>query len=242
MFQLKEAADYLHLPVRAIERLARDHALPVHARGDRFEFRKGDLDAWASRHLLDSKPERLSDYHARASARQFERHGEETLIEPALCLEALAPVLSCRTRASVVREMVALAARTNRVWDEERLLTSVEARERRCSTALSGGVALLHPEREETYLVEDYVVAVACMAQPIAFGAPDGAWTDLFFLVCCPDERCHLHLLARLCMMCRETDVIVRLHEASTAEAMRDALATSERNVLSAMPQRAGRS
>jgi hypothetical protein len=58
----------------------------------------------------------------------------------------------------------------------------------------------------------------------IPFGAQDGTLTRLFFLICCKDDRTHLHVLARLGRMLQERRDIDRLLEASTPEELRDIL------------------
>ena len=68
--------------------------------------------------------------------------------------------------------------------------------------------------------------------QAIPFSAPDGRPTQLFFLICCEDERIHLHTLARLCMLAVKTKVVDQLFDAPDATAAYDALVNAERTVL----------
>ena len=68
--------------------------------------------------------------------------------------------------------------------------------------------------------------------QEIHFGAPDGRPTWLFFLICCQDERIHLHTLARLCLTVQKTDVVARLLAAPDAAAMYEALIAAEQSAL----------
>ena len=95
-----------------------------------------------------------------------------------------------------------------------------------------GGFALLHPRNHQPYMFfEPFIVAARSIAH-IHFGAPDGQPTDLFFLICCPDDRIHLHVLARLCMMAHHTDLLPALREAPTPAGFLDALLASEAQVL----------
>jgi nitrogen PTS system EIIA component len=112
------------------------------------------------------------------------------------------------------------------------LLTSLEARERLCSTALAGGVALLHPRNHEPYMFDDSFIVVGRTVQAVPFGSPDGATTDLFFLVCCQDDQIHLHVLARICMMAHHTSVLLEMREAPDAGAIYHALVASEEEVI----------
>ena len=60
---LKEAAEYLHLPVADVEQLVRQDEIPFEKNGQRVVFRKIDLDAWASRRILGLSDNKLTDYH-----------------------------------------------------------------------------------------------------------------------------------------------------------------------------------
>ena len=68
--------------------------------------------------------------------------------------------------------------------------------------------------------------------QEIPFGAPDGHPTSLFILICCQDDRFHLHTLARLCLMALTTDLLAQLRQAPEARTMRDCLLSAEQEVL----------
>jgi PTS system nitrogen regulatory IIA component len=81
-------------------------------------------------------------------------------------------------------------------------------------------------------LFESAFLALGRTIQQIPFGAPDGQPTDLFFLIGSPDDRMHLHTLARLCLMAQKTDVLADLRQAVDAAAMCECLITAERTVL----------
>ena len=68
--------------------------------------------------------------------------------------------------------------------------------------------------------------------QAIPFGAPDGAATDLFFLLGCPDDRLHLHTLARLCLMAQKTNLPAQLRDAPDAASMHQSILEAEQAVL----------
>ena len=76
---------------------------------------------------------------------------------------------------------------------------------------------------------------VARTQRPVWFGAEDDSPTDLFCLLCCGENMRHLHVLARLCMMIRDTALLDALRAASTAQEAQEAILSSEREVLSNM-------
>ena len=114
----------------------------------------------------------------------------------------------------------------------ETLLASLEAREALCSTGVPGGFALPHPRAHDPYLFETSFIVVGRPVQEIHFGAPDGQPTHLFFLICCPDDRLHLHTLARICLIAQKTKVLDQLRDAPDAQTMRDALVAAEHEIL----------
>jgi mannitol/fructose-specific phosphotransferase system IIA component (Ntr-type) len=54
----------------------------------------------------------------------------------------------------------------------------------------------------------------------------------MFFLVCCQDDRLHLHTLARLCTMCMQTGLLGALRETESAESMLASLCVAEEDIL----------
>ncbi len=238
IFDIAEVGRYLHLAMADVERLVQNQDIPFEKRGNRLVFRKVDIDAWASQRILGLESGRLASYHAKTSTDAAAFLPTQALMPELIKSQFINQDLPARTKASVVREMAALAASTNRVNDPKGLVASIEGREELCSTGLPGGLALLHPRYPDPNLIESPFVVVGRTFHGIPFGAPDGRTTDLFFLVGCPDDRLHLHTLARLCMMAQKTDLLSQLREASSAEEMKEAIVQAEEAVLKLSPVR----
>lgn len=234
MFNLHEVADYLRLPEDAIEELARRGEMPCERQGGRLMFRRMDVDAWASRRLLGLPDERLADYHKRLSAAEAERdlNASKGIMAGLLGADRVALGLTSRGKAGIIDEMVRVADATGLVCDADDLKNSLVEREKLCSTALPGGFALLHPRNHEPYMFADSFLAVGRTVGRIFFGAPDGEATDVFFLICCQDDRLHLHVLARLCMMCHHTDMLEAIRAAETPAEVVEAMTAAEGSVL----------
>jgi mannitol/fructose-specific phosphotransferase system IIA component (Ntr-type) len=66
----------------------------------------------------------------------------------------------------------------------------------------------------------------------IPFGAEDGSLTRLFFLICCKDDRTHLHVLARISRMLQDRRDIDRLLEAAGPDELRELLAELEEEAI----------
>jgi PTS system nitrogen regulatory IIA component len=164
---------------------------------------------------------------------QRQTEQDETIVTPLLRPEAVTTNLGSRTKNSTLRELVALAEKTGLVLDARTLVDAVIHREELYSTALEGGVAIPHPRRPLPEAIADTILVVARTSQGIAFGAPDGRLTNLFFLIASRDDRHHLHVLARLCRMLRDEKFVAQLEAAETREEMIELLKDRELKVLS---------
>jgi len=230
---LQEVCDFLHLPENEVRRLAKFEEIPCFRNGDKLVFPKTELDAWASTQLLGSKDKDLERFHKNSSrAKEHDLSEGHAFLHELLHPDCIEAEFHAKTKSSVVRGMAALAENSGYVYDPEELVRSLVEREEMRSTALEMGVALLHPRHHAPYMFEDSFVALAHSFQPIGYGAPDGEQTDLFFLVCCQADNIHLHVLARISMMCIKTNVLAELREAETAREMREMVLRSEEEII----------
>jgi excisionase family DNA binding protein len=234
-FQLLNAeavAEYLHLTVADVAQRVKDREIPFERRGDRVVFRKSDVDAWASQRILGFASQRLTSYHEKStrSTGQFLVH--EAILPDMLKAGAVDSAMRSKTKASILRDLVALADKTGQLNDPKTLQESLEAREDLCPTAVPGGFAFPHPRTPEPYLFETSFIVVGRPVQEIHFGSPDGLPTHMFFLICCQDDRLHLHTLARLCLMAMKTNILQQLVAAPDAQTLRDALMAAEAEIL----------
>lgn len=237
-FSAEELAEYLHLSSADVERLLRESDIPKEERGGKLLFRRSDIDAWASKRILGMPSKRLDAYHEKSMHGTREIFPENALIPELLKPSYIDLELSSKTRSSAIRDMVALAEKTGRLFDPKELLSSIEAREELCSTALPGGLALLHARNYDAYRFESSFLVFGRTIQRVPFGSPDGGATRLFFLICCQDDRIHLHTLARLCLIATKTTILDQLFGIEDPSAAYDALVAAEREVLPEKPLR----
>jgi mannitol/fructose-specific phosphotransferase system IIA component (Ntr-type) len=239
LLNLDALSEYLHLTREDIEERVKNREIPFEQRGDRIVFRKGEVDAWASQRILGAPGARLASYHERSTRDTRKILPHETILPEMLTAGAVDSAMSSKTRSSVLHDLVALADKTGQLNDTRTLVESLEAREDLCSTAVPGGFALPHPRAPEPYLFETSFIVVGRPVQKIHFGSPDGEPTHLFFLICCQDDRLHLHTLARICLIAQKTNILQQLREAPDAPSMRQALIAAEEEMLAhkKMPQ-----
>ena len=232
IFNLAEAAEYLQLEEKRVEELARLGEIPCERQGGRLIFRHNAVDEWASRRLLEANGEKLADFHRRSTAKYHDLSDEAAIVPALMKPEWIQPQLTCRSKSSVLREMVELADATGLLCYRDELLESLVEREKLCSTALSGGLALLHPRNHEPYMFEDSFVVVGKTIAQVPFGSPDRSTTDIFFLICSQDDRIHLHVLARLCMMCHQTSLLLEMRGTNDPQELHRILVASEQQVI----------
>jgi PTS system nitrogen regulatory IIA component len=229
---LDEAAEFLHLDAGDIRALAVRGEIPCETQGERLIFRRGRLKAWASQRILGLRGKHLVEYHRRGAPRPHDTSPGGCILADLSDPEFMEPALQGRSKAAVLRAMTGVAERTGFLYDPDDLIESLRQREELCSTGVEGGAAILHPRHHDPYTFEDSFLCIGRTPSPIPFGAPDGGKTDVFFLVCCQDDRIHLHVLARLCLLCHATPFLERLRAAGSAREMFAALKEAEAAVL----------
>jgi len=216
-FDVDSLATYLHLQPGQITRLANRGKLPGRKVSGRWRFARVEIHHWLEDRIgLSDEKELAHVEHA------LQRAGEK-LVDPVegipalTCLDTIAVPLRARTRRSVIGEMVRLAASTGMLWDPEKMIDEVCAREQMHPTALDNGVALLHPRRPMTSILAQPLLAVGITLGGIPFGDHRGSLTDVFFLICSTDDQGHLQTLARLSRMLTVPSFLETLRDATCA-------------------------
>jgi PTS system nitrogen regulatory IIA component len=145
---------------------------------------------------------------------------------------SIAVPFAATTRTSVLKELVNLADRSWNVYDPDAVLEAIKAREALGSTARENGVAIPHPRRPLPNALGEAVLAYGRVPAGIPFGAPGGQLTDIFFLVCCRDDRTHLRVLARLSRLLLRPDFLDDLRAAETPGETWQVIEAAERQLL----------
>jgi len=227
----QQVADYLHVDVREVRKLASRGQIPCRKVAGKFVFRKGEVDHWVQARLPELDRRRLAGIEKGVSR----HHGfdpTELLVCPLIPLDGAVVPLQARTRDAVMRAMVDIARKADLVFAPDDLLNEIRHREELCSTALAPGVAFLHPRHALPHDVAASFVVVGLTSAGVPFGAPDGSLTRLFLLICCKDERTHLHVLARLGQVLHDRRAIDELLEAETSESLAASLLSWEKKVI----------
>jgi len=211
MMDVGQLAAYLQRDVREVGKLASRGHLPGHKVGGRWRFARAEINYWIETQIPGFSEEQLANLEEAHG-----RGGQEPLVTGLLPEACVAAPLAASTRASVLRELVALAEQSWQVYDPEAVLEAVRQREELGSTALPSGGAIPHPRRPLPGALGESVLAFARTPSGIPFGAPQGGLTDIFFLVCCRDDRTHLRVLARLTRLFQRPNFLDALRAAET--------------------------
>lgn len=224
MMDLDQLAVYLKRDVREVSKMANRGYLPGHKVSGQWRFAPAEINYWIETQMHAYTEEELSALENQAV--------QVPLVSTLLSEATMAVPLPAGTRASVLKELVKLAEQTWQVYDPEAVLSAIKQREDMGSTALATGIAIPHPRRPLPQALGESVMAFGRTASGIPFGASHGNLTDIFFLVCCRDQKTHLHVLARLSRMMLRPGFLDELRTAPTVGESYRIIAEGERDLI----------
>lgn len=225
---MEQLAAYLQRDVREVGKLASRGHLPGHKVSGEWRFARAEINHWIETQLPSYTETQLT---------AVEKLGGRTadgapLIANLLSEASVAVPLPASTKASVLRELVSLAEQSWQIYDIDAVRDAIRAREEIASTALPNGVAIPHPRRPLPQALGESVLAYGRTSTGIAFGAPQGGLTDIFFLVCCRDDGTHLRVLARLTRILMRPGFLDELRNVETANETWELLVKAEQELL----------
>lgn len=227
MMDMEELAAYLRRDVREVGKLASRGHLPGHKVGGQWRFARAEINRWIEKQLPEYTDQQLA-----ALETHHHRGDDGPLIGDLLSEASVAVPLGATTKPSALKALVNLAEQSWQIYDSEAVLDAVRSREELASTALPNGVAIPHPHRPLPSALGESVVAYGRTLSGIPFGAPLGELTDIFFLVCCRDDRTHLRVLARLTRLFMRPGFLDDLRESETAAESYEKIAQAELELL----------
>src|SRR6516225_7876407 len=190
IMDLEQLAIYLQRDAREVSRMASRGYLPGHKISGEWRFHPAEINHW-----IETQMHAYTEQELTALEKGPEHaHEHEPLISALLTEATTAVPLKASSRASVLKELVNLAEQSWQVYDPEAILEAIRQREDMGSTALAYGRTV----------------------NPVPFGAGRSGLTDIFFLVCCRDDRTHLRVLARLSRLMLRPGFVDELRAAET--------------------------
>lgn len=229
---LEEFAKHVRMDARDVRRLADRGKLPGHKVRGQWRFNRARVTEWLQQEMHSLDEGRLIALEGSMGGETAESvDGARMVVTDLIGVDGIDVALPARTRPSVLRELVRLADRTGLLYDGEGLLEAIQQRETLGSTALANVIAIPHPRQPMPYVSAEPFICVGRIDGGISFGAPRGQLTHIFLLICCHDDRCHLHVLARLMRIFDEHTIDLLLN-ADTREELLEILITREEKVL----------
>ncbi|MDD2711003.1 MAG: PTS sugar transporter subunit IIA [Verrucomicrobiae bacterium] len=225
---VKEVAELLNTNEDGIYRWIADRGLPAHEVDGQHRFHRAEVLEWATSNGVRFSPrlfqsgEDLREAAALELPEALERGGVFYDVPGA-------------SKDEVLRNMVERLPLPEEI-DREFLLQILLAREALESTGIGEGIALPHVRNPIVLHVQQPLVTLCFLANPVEFGAVDGQPVYALFSLISPAVQLHLHLLSRLAHTLRDPGFKALLQARGKAEDLLDAA----RRVSAALPKPSG--
>lgn len=224
---LEEAAGYLHLDLRQLNKLVQKREIPYETIRGQIFFRKNHLRDWSTTRILAFKEKHLHDFHTQAHKTQ-EPDIHQAFLSTYLIQDYCIDYIPTKSKAKILTFLADQAFNTGCVCDAGELKSLLLEREELCPTGLEGGVAIPHTRVHSEYLFLENFLIIGRIPGGVPFGSIDNKLTDLFFMPCTMDDKFHLYTITRLALMLRKTDLANRLRDAEDNHDMYDAFVQTE--------------
>ena len=109
--------------------------------------------------------------------------------------------------ANTIRQVVGLIS-IERSIDRKALVDALLSREEVMSTAIGNGIAIPHVRLFDSMSLQEDIVAVAYLFEPVDWVAPDGKPVHTLFFVLAADETRHLQILAEIAQLASDEDFV----------------------------------
>ncbi|MEN6600270.1 MAG: PTS sugar transporter subunit IIA [Rectinema sp.] len=121
--------------------------------------------------------------------------------------------------ANAIRQVVGLASLKKSV-DCKVLLDALLSREEMMSTAIGNGIAIPHVRLFDSMSLQEDIVVVAYLFEPVDWKAPDRKPVHTLFLVIAANEARHLQILAEIAQLASDEDFVEFLRTMPPREAL----------------------
>ena len=195
---LRDVARLLDVSEDVVARWVRQRELHAVRVGGHYRVNKVELQEWAAARGLRVSPElyapeghveQLPSLHAALERGQIHYHLEGT------------------QRDEILRSVVGLPSIPAGI-DRNLLFELLLSREQLASTGIGAGIAIPHPREPLVVQINEPIVVLAFLMQPVDFEAIDSLPVSTLFVLLSPSVRVHLQMLSRL--MCALHDTLVR--------------------------------
>jgi mannitol/fructose-specific phosphotransferase system IIA component (Ntr-type) len=207
-----------------VTKLAQNGAIPAVKVARQWRFERAAINQW-----LASRPSpAVTQQPLPSEATGFpELPGLTDVLKP----NRIKLDLTARDKDGILRELVALVIDPREKRLTQTLYKALKAREDLCSTCVDDGVAIPHSRNAIVGLVDQPVLAYGRHRTGLDFGALDGRPVQHFFLLCAPNVREHLQLLARLARLVKSAEFRAKLAAAAQPAEVIELIRQAEQSV-----------
>lgn len=215
---VEAAARLLGYTEEHVEKLAREGELPSYHLEGQYRFNAVELHEWAAARRHRISPE-------------IHPPGRDALpgLADALARGGIHHGIAGATREDVLAAVARLPAIPARV-DRALLRDLLVSREALASTGVGNGIAIPHPRDPLVVHVDEAVLVLCFLAQPVDFGAVDEKPVHVLFTLLAPTVRQHLQLLAKLSWCLHDQDLHSLLARHAPAAAVMKRIQELERD------------
>ena len=118
-----------------------------------------------------------------------------------------------------VRSLVSIVKLPHSI-DRKVLFNALLSREEMMSTAIGNGIAIPHVRLFDSMSLQEDIVVVAYLFEPVDWVAPDGKPVHTLFFVLAADETRHLQILAEIAQLASDEDFVDFLKTMPPREAL----------------------
>ncbi len=226
-WSVRDVAERLNVSEKTVLRWVKHDNLPASRIGNQFRFNRAELLEWATGHKLKVPPSLFYD--------ENEEHEHLPSFSEALALGGIFHDVGGVDKPTVLRAIVDLLHLPEDV-DRELLYRMLLAREALASTAVGDGIAIPHPRNPIVLRVTQPQVTLCLLAKPVDFGALDGQPVFALFTLVSSAPRIHLHMLARLSFVLRQSNFKAMIAQRSPAETILAEVRRVESSIQTAVP------
>lgn len=230
-YTLEELAKFLRRPEKDLKKLAEKDVLKGRKVQGNWVFALPDVVLWMENEMTAQMgTDGAADLEEAVShVASAAPESEENALADLLSADAIVLDFAAKTKESVIRDIVKIAAETGKLWDPDAMADALREREEMAATALDCGVAILHPRRPQAQIIAEDFLALATTRRGVPFGGGFDNLTDVFFLLCCQTDAAYLRALGRLARVLKEPGFLDALRECAEPFAAQKLLAEYEK-------------
>ncbi len=206
----KELAQYLKLNEKTVIKMAQAGELPGVKLGGQWRFHRVSIDAYLQHKIIRSSDEELTSI--------IKTEVPPIVLSRLISKKNIDLGFEGKDAGKLLGHLVQMAVNTGLTADGEKLLRELKIRENMLSTALGNSIAIPHPRNPDRNLFPKPGMLIAYCREGIDFNAPDGKPVKLFFLICAPDERVHLKMLASIAKLIHKQKILQRIAETGNVD------------------------